>query len=127
MITLNIKALSAGISLFALFMVGTISAKANTTEKEKEKKEVKVSVATAAWYQVDLSNPSNPQVIGSPITAPPTNDPNGCSQTYLMDDELCAVELNVPSPSHTFTNAEDLNNLPAGITQTGKEARSPQD
>lgn len=69
MATLNIKALSAGISLFALFMVGTISAKANTHEedkKEKEKKEVKAgsekieTVANELWFEFTGGDPSSP-------------------------------------------------------------------
>ena len=54
MATLNIKALSAGISLFALFMVGTISAKANTHEDEKKEKEAETKTAKVlvnqTWY-----------------------------------------------------------------------------
>ncbi|NGM65795.1 hypothetical protein [Sphingobacterium sp. SGR-19] len=94
MATLNIKALSAGISLFALFMVGTISAKANTHEGGKKENEVKAKtekvVLAPQWYEFtdnlndgDASNPLNYTLTPNAGQNPPSC-PTG-------EDQVCAV------------------------------------
>lgn len=95
---------------------------ANALDKKEPTK-----FTVTAWYVIDSSDQNNPKVMGSPIAPPPASDENGCAQENPPTDKLCAVELNVPSSSHSFTTPTGLDALPSGITQTGNEARSREE
>jgi len=118
--TLKINWLRTGIVLSFFLLIGAF-----WVVKAMEKKET-INFTVTAWYVVDSSNPGNPKVIGSPIAAPPVNDDEGCAQENPPTDKLCAIQLNVPNATHSFTTPTDLSALPSGITQTGNEARSPE-
>jgi len=105
MATLNIKALSAGISLFALFMVGTISAKANTHEGEKKEKEVKAAtkkiLVNQTWYFTGTSNNdiTNAESYSSEADAPCSGAPQTICEidapASLDNPELPDMEFEV--------------------------------
>lgn len=78
------------------------------------------------WYSVSYSESDLPQVTGAPIAEPPQSDPNGCAQDNPSSDNLCAIELVVPSENYSFSGDTALDNLPAGVSLSGKEARSPE-
>ncbi len=126
MITLKSKIIAGFTALILLFGAFYIVEAMEKKEEVKVEKKESINFTVTAWYVVDSSNPSNPKVIGSPIAAPPVNDDEGCAQENPPTDKLCAVQLNVPNATHSFTTPTDLSALPSGITQTGNEARSPE-
>lgn len=114
-------------TLIAVILGVTVAAGAVANALENKEEKITNKASVAAWYVIDSSDPNDPKVMGSAIATPPATDENGCAQENPPTDKLCAVELNVPSSSHSFTTPTDLDALPSGITQTGSEARSPEE
>lgn len=91
MATLNLKALSAGISLFALCMMGTVSLNAKTSEGDKKDKEVKIKNSDKVkkqvvlqWFTVSYNATTGKHDILTPTSAPAPGDPCNTLNTGTM-------------------------------------------